>query len=124
MKPSGPGGFAVVYQWRVRAGLDRQFREAWEALTRVLIEQRGACGSRLHRADAGTYVAYALWPSRAVWEQSCTLHEQDQTLSQQILDAVEDTWSPMLLETVADLSPESGRLQDPAALGAPPNATH
>ena len=96
-------GFAVVYQWRLKQGMEAQFHEAWAKLTELLREQRGARGSRLHRTDQGTLVAYAQWPSQAAWEQSCALHKLDEDLSKQMLDAVEETWSPMLLTTVKDL---------------------
>lgn len=95
-------GFAVVYQWRVRAGMESQFRSAWEDLTAFLREHRGALGSRLHRTDNGTVVAYAQWPDQATWERSCAQHEEDAVLSQRLLNAVDETWSPMFLTTVAD----------------------
>lgn len=112
-------GFAVVYQWRVKPGMDAQFRDAWEQLTAVLLEQRGARGSRLHHADNGTLVAYAQWPDRATWERSCALHELDDGLSRRMLDAVEETWPPMLLTTLRDqLIPEH------AAHERPDDVTH
>lgn len=95
-------GFAVIYQWRIKPGMEVQFREAWESLTAVLAGKRGARGSRLHRTDNGTVVAYAQWPDRATWERSCALHELDGELSRRMLDAVEETWSPMLLTTLSD----------------------
>lgn len=95
-------GFAVVYQWRVRVGMESQFRSAWEDLTAFLREHRGALGSRLHRTDNGTIVAYAQWPDQATWERSCAHHQEDAELSRRLLDAVEETWSPMFLTTVSD----------------------
>src|SRR5690606_27948649 len=87
--------------------MEHQFHETWERLTRVLQEQRGARGSRLHRTDNGTLVAYAQWPDRETWERSCAMHELDEELSRRMLDAVEETWSPMLLTTLTDrLIPE------------------
>ena len=94
-------GFVVIYQWRLRDGMDTQFLKAWSALTENL-KQRGALGSRLHRTDYGTFLAYAQWPDKAAWERSCAVHELDQLLSQQMLDAVEETWSPMFLNVVSD----------------------
>lgn len=106
-------GFAVVYQWRLKSGMEPQFHEAWAVLTRLLADRRGALGSRLHRTDSGTLVAYAQWPDRATWERSCALHELDAQLSQRMLDAVEETWSPMLLTTVGDC-----RVTDPLMVDA------
>lgn len=95
-------GFAVVYQWRLKPGMEAQFHQAWEKLTELLKEKRGARGSRLHHTDNGTLVAYAQWPSRADWERSCALHMLDEDLSRQMLEAVEETWSPMFLTTISD----------------------
>jgi quinol monooxygenase YgiN len=96
-------GFAVIYQWRVKPGSEAEFQQAWEELTVLLRQKRGARGSRLHRTDHGTLVAYAQWPDQPAWERSCALHELDEKLSKRILDAAEDTWPPMLLTTVSDL---------------------
>lgn len=107
-------GFAVVYQWRVKLGMEAQFRSAWEELTAWHREQRGALGSRLHRTDNGTVVAYAQWPDRQSWERSCSLHEQDTELSRRLLESVEETWSPMFLTTLSDrLVPEHTQLDLP-----------
>lgn len=103
-------GFAVIYQWRIKPGMEGQFLYAWRKLTDLLEATRGARGSRLHRTDYGTWVAYAQWPDQATWEHSCSLHEQDAELSRQMLDAVEETWSPMLLTPISDrLVPEPAR---------------
>ena len=59
MSSSQHTGFAVVYQWRIKAGMEPQFRDAWEKLTQLLRDKRGARGSRLHRTEHGTLVAYA-----------------------------------------------------------------
>ena len=108
MKTSLQTGFAVVYQWRIKQGMQEQFFKAWEELTELLKLQRGARGSRLHRTDQGTLVAYAQWPDQASWEKSCGLHTLDEDLSKRMLDAVEETWSPMFMTTLSDhLVPES-----------------
>jgi len=93
--------------------MEAQFREAWEDLTAFLCEHRGALGSRLHHTDQGTIVAYAQWPDRATWERSCAQHEQDSALSERLLAAVEETWSPMFLTTVSDRLAEQTPLVPP-----------
>lgn len=62
---------AVLYRWRVKPGGDEAFQRGWAQLTDSIRAQCGSYGSRLHRADDGTWVAYALWPDRATWE-ACT----------------------------------------------------
>lgn len=112
-------GFAVVYQWRLKQGMEAQFVAAWEQLTQLLIQQRGARGSRLHATDNGTVVAYAQWPSRDHWERSCAVHELDADLSRQMLEAVEETWSPMFLTTQNDrLVSEGTEVKEHAKLPA------
>ncbi len=114
MTASTRSSFAVIYQWRVRPGMEAQFCAAWEALSASLLAERGARGARLHRTESGDYVAYAQWPDRATWERSCALHERDAALSQRMLEAVEDTWPPLLLATVSDsLIPEHARHDGP-----------
>ena len=60
--------FAVMYRWRLKPGTESEFVAAWADRTRAILETEGGLGSRLHRADDGSIVAYAQWPSRAAWE--------------------------------------------------------
>lgn len=96
MTASKPG-FAVLYQWQVKAGKVRQFATAWADLSDALKAERGALGARLHRADQGTWMAYAQWPSRAVYEQVGTLEQVFPDALARLQDAVEDTWPPIFL---------------------------
>jgi hypothetical protein len=65
--------YIVVYHWQLRPGCEDTFREGWRRVTRALRAERGSLGSRLHRADDGTWVAYAQWPSREQFERSVAL---------------------------------------------------
>ena len=119
-------GFAVIYQWRVKAGMAAQFRAAWEDLTAWMQEKHGALGARLHRSEHGTLIAYTQWPDQKTWEKSCTLQEEGEpapsaepdegdTISQRLLETVEEAWSPMFLSTVSDrLIPEQTQLDLPS----------
>jgi len=62
--------FAVIYRWRVIAGREAQFEAGWRAGTEAIAREFGGWGSRLHKAEAGVYVAYAQWPDRATWEKA------------------------------------------------------
>ena len=57
--------FAVVYRWRLHPGAEDSFVEGWQRVTRAIHATCGSYGSRLHRADDGTWVAYARWPDAA-----------------------------------------------------------
>ncbi|HEV7210214.1 MAG TPA: hypothetical protein VGN47_00690 [Blastococcus sp.] len=54
--------FAVIYRWRLHPGHEESFTTGWELVTAAIRNTCGSYGSRLHRADDGTWVAYALWP--------------------------------------------------------------
>lgn len=61
--------FAVIYRWRLLPGREEQFREGWRRVTEAILRECDSYGSRLHRADDGTWVAYARWPDGATRER-------------------------------------------------------
>lgn len=65
--------FSVIYEFKVQSGLEEQFERSWAEHTCEIREQLGGLGSRLHRNDDGSYVAYAQWPSREKWENAVAL---------------------------------------------------
>lgn len=95
-------GFAVIYRWRLKPGKEDQFRQGWERATVLLMRERGALGSRLHKADDGTWVAYAQWPSKSAWETSRSLPSVDPGASQMMKDAIIESWEPVLLTPLID----------------------
>lgn len=50
-----------LYRWRLHAGREEAFVDAWSDATRALLAQ-GSLGSRLHRGDDGLWYGYAQWP--------------------------------------------------------------
>ena len=95
--------FAVIYRWRVHPGMEESFTAAWETLTRGIREGRGGLGSRLHRAEDGTWVAYAQWPDRATWANMQEMGSLDAAASADLKEAVAESFDPILLEPVRDL---------------------
>jgi len=59
--------FIVLYRWRIKRGKEPQFRAAWLAATKEIMERYGALGSRLHHCEDGSWVAYAQWPDKDRW---------------------------------------------------------
>lgn len=98
-----PTGFAVVYRWRLQAGHEEEFKAAWAAVTRAIVAERGGLGSRLHRAEDGSWVAYAQWPTRGAWERSQELGPIDAEVSARMSAAVVSSDPPLLLDPVQDL---------------------
>ena len=96
-------GFAVVYRWRIRDGMEEQFQQAWESVTKSLKVERGALGSRLHRAEDGSWVAYAQWSDRGHWERSRELGPVDADAAAMMGDAIEESAEPITLVPILDL---------------------
>jgi hypothetical protein len=60
-------GFVAIYRWRVNPGCEAAFTAAWHAEAERYRDTWGSAGARLHRADDGSFVATAFWPSRDAW---------------------------------------------------------
>ena len=71
--------FAVVYRWRVIAGLEAEFEAGWRAGTERIAAEFGGWGSRLHKGEGDVYVAYAQWPDEATWRKAMEtrMHHSD-----------------------------------------------
>jgi hypothetical protein len=62
--------FTVVYSFKIIAGKENDFINAWGALTNLIYEFAGSYGSRLHKVDKDFFIAYAQWPDKATWDLS------------------------------------------------------
>lgn len=96
-------GFVVIYRWRLHPGKEQQFIDVWSRNTPLIAERCGGLGSRLHRAEDGTWLAYAQWPDRATWERSYAVPDWDPEGSRLLEEAVAERFPRTLLEPVADL---------------------
>ena len=95
--------FAVVYRWKLKAGADAAFREAWREATVAIQARFGTSGSRLHRTDDEHYVAYAVWPSQAAWAEARQAPPPNPDASSKMREAIEQSFPAMMLEVVDDL---------------------
>ncbi|MDP9017834.1 MAG: antibiotic biosynthesis monooxygenase [Candidatus Eremiobacteraeota bacterium] len=95
--------FTVIYRWRIKPELEAEFLRVWHTRTRKIEEHCGSHGARLHKADDGTYVSIALWPSRETWEAPMRLPDDDEDdrvfrasiqerLPTQTMTVVDDLW--------------------------------
>ncbi|WP_420421004.1 antibiotic biosynthesis monooxygenase family protein [Simkania sp.] len=62
--------FAVIYRGVVKREKEAAFRKAWNTVATFFVENRGALGSSLHRAEEGMWVAYSRWPDQATRDAS------------------------------------------------------
>ncbi len=75
--------FCVVYQWAVKPSKEKEFRETWCEITEAIFRQHGSMGSRLHKNYDGSFVAYAQWPSRELWQNQAITIGVEHTESKQ-----------------------------------------
>ena len=100
--PSSPAGFAVLYRWRLVPGREESFRAAWARATESIRALRGGLGSCLHRADDGSFWAYAQWPDRKAWEEfqaGPTIQGDD---AETMRDGIAERFDPIPLLVIED----------------------
>jgi heme-degrading monooxygenase HmoA len=95
--------FIAVYRWKLKEGLEQKFREGWRRRTGEIYRKCGSLGSRLHRAEDGTWVAYAQWPDRQSWEAARQVPVGDREAPAMMKESVEVSYPEMLLELTDDL---------------------
>jgi quinol monooxygenase YgiN len=107
--------FCVVYQWKVKAGKEGQFRQSWREITEAIFRQNGSLGSRLHKSDCGSWVAYAQWPDRCHWESGAATidvelarAQRDECLEEGVqvvfkLEVTDDLFKPEPFQKLAGL---------------------
>ena len=62
--------YAVIYQFDVIPDREKDFERTWQLATESFIAHAGGLGSRLHKNEAGNYIAYAQWPDKISWESA------------------------------------------------------
>lgn len=90
----------AIYRWRIKGGMEAQFVEGWERVTRAIYEDCGSYGSRLHRCQDGTWVGYARWPDAAT-RDACGHGEVEGR--RMMREAVSEAFEDIVGEIVSDL---------------------
>jgi Antibiotic biosynthesis monooxygenase len=88
------GNFARVWK--------RSSIAAWERATQLIMQHRGGLGSRLHKAEDGTWYAYAQWPTKEAWQAHRAAGSVDPEVTDLMLEAEEMELPPVCLTPVAD----------------------
>jgi quinol monooxygenase YgiN len=96
-------GFVAIYHWRIYVDQIDSFLAAWETVTRCIKAERGGLGSKIHRADDGTFVAYAQWPDRETWQAMGKLPSVDPEASKAMRAAIEESLPSLYLDPINDL---------------------
>lgn len=94
--------FTVLYRWRLHEGSESAFTEAWSTVSRLLLQERGSLGSRLHRAADGSYYSYAQWPSAEARDRAFEQGPVDAAALEIMRAAIAERYPEVVLEPVAD----------------------
>jgi hypothetical protein len=89
-----------LYRWKIVAGKEKSFEDAWSILTKKLLE-KGSLGSRLHLGSDGLFYGYAQWPSREARENVRFDSEMERARSI-MKNATIETLTEIVLDPVAD----------------------
>ena len=98
----------AIYRWRVKAGEEERFVQAWRQGTAAIrTHVPGAGGSLLMRSaqDASEFMALACWHSREAWQAFAATSDSTPPDPEafRVMGAVSEHLSTELLEEVADL---------------------
>jgi len=94
--------FVVLYRWKLKAGSEAAFQEGWRRLT-LEIREKGGLGSRLHKAEDKTWLAYAQWKDRETWEAARERRVIDEQAATLMREAVEIRFPDVFMNVVEDL---------------------
>lgn len=98
--------FIALYRWRLKEGCEADFCEGWRKRTIEIRDNYGGWGSRLHKAEDGTFVAYAQWKDKETWEAAVAKSVVDseavelmrRSISQRLPDVYMDVVDDLLLK--------------------------
>ena len=69
--------YIVMFEFVVKPGREAEFLAAWPKVTQGIYLFKGSLGSRLHKSEAGQWIAYAQWPDRDTYERAATTEMND-----------------------------------------------
>lgn len=94
--------FCAIYRWRLHPGSEDRFVRAWSRITRLLLEQRGSLGSRLHRGPDGIWYSYTQWPSAEAKAEGLGRPSVDPEAWCELREAIAESLPELILEPVSD----------------------
>ncbi len=95
--------YVVFYRWKLKPGSEESFAKYWEEGTHLFRNEQKALGSRLHKADDGTYFAYAQWPDRETYHAKKTLSQKHRIILNEMSECVLESYPSILGDVQRDL---------------------
>lgn len=96
--------FIAIYDFKIKEGMEEQFRTSWLKTTEGIYKEFGSIGSRLHATEKGNvFIGYAQWPSKEQWEKdNGDLSEEYALARQSMRDCIEASSTLYELEVTDD----------------------
>ncbi|CAN5490461.1 hypothetical protein BH10ACI1_BH10ACI1_10320 [soil metagenome] len=95
--------FIALYHWKIKHGSEEKFQEGWHRRTLEIRANCGGSGSRLHRAEDGSFIAYAQWKNKEMWENLPNFPIIDKEASAMVRDSIEESLPTTFMEVLDDL---------------------
>ena len=95
----------ALYEMKSKPGREKDFERAWAEVTEAIYAVQGSLGSRLHQTETpGLYIAYAQWPSRAVYDaaEGSRYSVAQQASRERMRDAMESARTLYLMDVCDD----------------------
>lgn len=93
----------IMYKWKLKEGREAIFCEGWREMTESIYKLRGSLGSRLHRSENNTWVAYAQWPDEQTWRAAREAGTANEAAAQKMREGSAELLSEEHLYLVDDL---------------------
>lgn len=95
--------FIALYHWKIKPDCEKKFQEGWRRITLEIRENCGGLGSRLHKAEDGTFYAYAQWKDKETWEKAQEMSTIDEEAATMMRESIEERLPTVFMETLDDL---------------------
>lgn len=69
--------YCVIYLFQLKEGKEIEFKTTWSAFTTLLYETANSLGSRLHKKEDLSYIAYAQWPDKETFDNARNILSQE-----------------------------------------------
>lgn len=95
--------FIALYHWKIKPDCEAEFQEGWRRITLEIRENCGGLGSRLHKSEDGTFIAYAQWKDKETWENAREIQTIDEEAAEMMRDSIEERLPTVFMNAIDDL---------------------
>lgn len=95
--------FIALYRWKIKNGSEEKFKEGWHRRTVEIYKKCGSLGSRLHKAEDGTWVGYAQWKNKENWTAMSKIPVDDIEAKEMMAESIEESLPSLFMEVADDL---------------------